>query len=54
MTALVHVSKPSPPNPVSSAITGALIIVISSVYIAHREAKKRREAILEEQAAAGL
>ena len=28
MTALLHVSKPSPPNPVSAAITASLIIVI--------------------------
>ena len=28
MTALLHVSKPSPPSPVSSAITATLIIVI--------------------------
>jgi drug/metabolite transporter (DMT)-like permease len=35
-------------------LAGALIIIISTVYIAHREARKRREAILEEQAAAGL
>ena len=28
MTALLHVSKPSPPNPVSAAITATLIIVI--------------------------
>jgi C4-dicarboxylate transporter DctM subunit len=28
MTALLHVSKPSPPNPVSAAITAALIIII--------------------------
>ncbi len=35
-------------------LAGALIIAVSTGYIAHREAKKRREAILEEQAAAGL
>jgi C4-dicarboxylate transporter, DctM subunit len=28
MTALLHVSKPSPPNPVSAAVTAALIVVI--------------------------
>ena len=28
MTALLHVSKPSPPNPVNAAITAALIIII--------------------------
>src|SRR5215469_8372220 len=28
MTALLHVSKPSPPNPVSAAITATLIVVI--------------------------
>jgi C4-dicarboxylate transporter DctM subunit len=28
MTALLHASKPSPPNPVSAAITAALIIII--------------------------
>jgi drug/metabolite transporter (DMT)-like permease len=35
-------------------LAGALIIVASTVYIAHREARKRREALIEEQAAAGL
>src|ERR1700756_1640417 len=28
MTALLHVSKPSPPNPVSAAVTAGLIVVI--------------------------
>ena len=28
MTALLHVSKPSPPNPVSAAVTAAFIVVI--------------------------
>jgi drug/metabolite transporter (DMT)-like permease len=35
-------------------LAGALVIVLSTAYIAHREAKNRREAIMEEQAAAGL